>query len=924
MADSQAKGKATGSPAAGVLQPSNYNGDPSFYIIFNIWYGNNATNWTLFENGQSVGTYPLTDNSPNPQKARSAVFTRTNGVYNYVATGSNGFGTTLSTSYTVTVKNGLPPSGPPNPPTTVAATVVSSNQINVSWNAVANATSYNVQMDGNVIGTNVTSPFSVTGLSAGSTHTFAVQSANASGAGPFSTPPATATTPLPPQPPLTPTGLAAAVTASTSATITWNPAVSATGYDLLLDGTAVNDVVSPYSASGFAPSSSHAVQVRSKNAAGASPFSSTVVFTTPAGTVPPLTPTGLAAVAAGSTQINVTWSSSAGATSYQLLQDGSTISGVASPYAAVGLTAGSTHSFQVRAVNSAGASAYSAAVAATTSAAPAVPAIPGGLAASAVSSSSITVSWSASAGATSYSLKIDGSTVVSNAVSSYTVNSLADGSTHTFAVSASNASGSSAYSAAVSATTSSAAVPAVPTGLSVTVQSASQITVVWLGASGATSYDLLKNGTTITSAHTPYVDNAVQPLTTYSYSVRGTNAAGSSAWSAAVSGTTPAAVVNPPLTNGQLVNTALPFCLAYWPSWNTPYFTVNNADGSPMSDNAVWTAAGAFSQLSGVYSHCNLSFAQPNFAWKGMTANVWTGTGIEFPVAPDAVLRIINIYRQLKKKVLLSVGGASYGDWTALGAEAGKGGPITTALTQIINDLQLDGLDVDFESNQDPSPASVALYANCIQTMRAAVDASSGPGAKLLSIAAFSTGSDYTAAQAGQPGYPGKPSYWSGSASRERLTFQTKITTGIYAGKLVGSLLDLCCCMTYDAGYQFYSPMVAFSQYQTLVPASTAVLIGVEFAIQSWGGAVITIENAQTGPVGTIILQDQYQNTINQPNSVDNFLKYVKTNAINPKSGIFNWEATITTSAFPYAANANTFATKVAASYGYVPTPPSS
>jgi hypothetical protein len=919
MAAQKQKGTATAAPAQGVLSPSNYNGDPSFYLVFNIWWGQNANSWTLSENGLQLGTYGLTDNSPNPQSGRSAVFTRPNGVYNYTAIANNPFGSTATTSYTITVRNGKPPSGPPAPPTGVTATPVNSNSIQVQWSAVSGATSYNIKVDANVI-SGVTSPYLANALQAGSPHSFAVQSVNASGAGAFSAS-VIATTPPAPTIPATPTGLTAGSITSNSASVSWNTVSDATAYDLLLDAVSLTGVTSPYLASGLAPSSSHSVQVRARNSAGSSSFSSTVVFTTSAGPTPPPVPTNVTATASSSTQLNVTWTASVGATSYQLLQDGVSISGVSSPYAAVGFAPSSTHTFQVRAVNSAGASAYSAVVSATTLAGGTIPPVPSGLTATAQSSSAIQVTWSASVGATSYSLKVD-SAVVANAAPPYVVNSLAAGSTHTFAVAAVNGQGTSAYSATVSATTSSAAVPAVPTGLSVAINSAAQITIVWLGAAGATTYDLLKNGVVITSAHTPYVDNAVLPLTTYTYAVRGTNAAGSSAWSPSVSGTTPAGTTNPPLSVGQVVNSSLPYVLGYWPSWNTPFFNVATPDGTPMSDNAIWTAGGAFTQLPGIFSHVCLAFAQPNFSWSGLSANVWTGTGVEFPVPPSAILRVVNIFRQLGKKVILSVGGATYGNWTALGAEANKGGPITTALSAIVGQLGLDGLDVDFEANQDPSPASVALYANVITTIRAAVDASSGPGAKLLTIAAFSTGSDFTAAQAGQPGYT-KPSYWGGAASRERLTFQTKITSGAYSGRTVGSLLDICSAMTYDAGFQFYSPETAVSQYQTLVPNTTPVMLGIEIAPQSWGSSVVTVEDSQTGPAGTIVLQDQYLNTINLPNSLDRYLKF-QQGAANPKSGLFVWECTITTSQFAYSANANSFASKVAAFYGYVPRPPPS
>lgn len=82
----------------------------------------------------------------------------------------------------------------------------------------------------------------------------------------------------------------------------------------------------------------------------------------------PSVPAGLAAAAAGPSQINVSWSAASGATGYDLEVDGTTISNVTSPYAHTGLALGSTHSYRVRAKNSAGTSTWSTAVSATTSA----------------------------------------------------------------------------------------------------------------------------------------------------------------------------------------------------------------------------------------------------------------------------------------------------------------------------------------------------------------------------------------------------------------------------------------------------------------------------------------------------------------------------------------------------------------------------
>ncbi|MDD7793918.1 carbohydrate-binding protein [Clostridium sp. 'White wine YQ'] len=68
----------------------------------------------------------------------------------------------------------------PAVPTGLSGASVSSSQINVSWNLVSNATSYDISVDGNII-TNVTSPYQNKNLVADSNHTYMVRAVNSAG-----------------------------------------------------------------------------------------------------------------------------------------------------------------------------------------------------------------------------------------------------------------------------------------------------------------------------------------------------------------------------------------------------------------------------------------------------------------------------------------------------------------------------------------------------------------------------------------------------------------------------------------------------------------------------------------------------------------------------------------------------------------------
>jgi hypothetical protein len=87
--------------------------------------------------------------------------------------------------------------------------------------------------------------------------------------------------------------------------------------------------------------------------------------------------------------------------------------------------------------------------------------------------------------------------------------------------------------------TVSGVAPATPTGLTVTATTTSSVSLSWGASSGATSYQLYRNGTEVYSnSLTSYTDLGLASGTTYQYAVRATNAYGSSAQSNPVSGTT--------------------------------------------------------------------------------------------------------------------------------------------------------------------------------------------------------------------------------------------------------------------------------------------------------------------------------------------------------------------------------------------------
>src|SRR5882762_728300 len=273
-------------------------------------------------------------------------------------------------------------------------------------------------------------------------------------------------------------------------------------------------------------------------------------------TTAPSVPGGLTAVAASSSQINLSWTASTddvGVTGYRVFRAGTLLAtlGAVTTYQSTGLTPSTSFSYTVQAFDAAGnASAQSAAGSATTQAAPdtTAPSVPGALTAVAASSSQINLSWSASTdnvGVTGYRVFRAGTLLATlGAVTTYQNTGLTPSTSYSYTVQAIDAAGNaSAQSAPASATTKAAldtTAPSVPGGLAAVAASSSQIKLSWSASTdnvGVAGYKVFRNGVQIaTTSALTYTNTGLLPATTYSFAVAAFDAAGnSSAQSAAVS-----------------------------------------------------------------------------------------------------------------------------------------------------------------------------------------------------------------------------------------------------------------------------------------------------------------------------------------------------------------------------------------------------
>jgi fibronectin type 3 domain-containing protein len=473
--------------------------------------------------------------------------------------------------------------GAPAAPTGLAVTGSTSSSIGLSWQEANNsdpATSYKVYDGSTVVATPTTTNATISGLAAGSSHTYTVTAVDASGVESPASAPITGSTTGSGSGPATPTGLAVSGATNSSLNLSWtetNNSDPATSYKVY-DGTTVVATPTTTSAAitGLAAGSSHTYTVTAVDSAGVESSHSTSV-------------TGATTGGGGSATVTIAktkdWGSGFTDTATITNDSGSAINGwnvqfdldasenlesasgvtysssgnhytLTNTSADASIAAGATQTFQFSGDY---ASKYIAPTNITFNGngvtGGGTPATPTGLTETAETTSSITLGWTEtnnSDPAVSYQVYEGSTLVASPTTTSATITGLAAGSTHTYTVVAVDAAGkTSAQSAPVTASTSSGgSTPAVPTGLAVSGTTSSSIGLSWTETNNsdpAASFNVYEGSTLVASPTTTSATiTGLAAGSSHTYTVTAVDASGvESAHSSSVTGVTGGSNNNP-------------------------------------------------------------------------------------------------------------------------------------------------------------------------------------------------------------------------------------------------------------------------------------------------------------------------------------------------------------------------------------------
>jgi fibronectin type 3 domain-containing protein len=244
----------------------------------------------------------------------------------------------------------------PDIPSGISASTVSSSSLSLTWMPVSGAVNYRIYRTTSASGTytrieiSISSPYTNTGLQAGTTYYYKVSAVNNAGVeSPLSSSVSTITKPA------VPSLASSAALSSSSIRVSWYSEYGAQGYRIYRSTSASGtynqigtSTSSPYDDTGLQANTTYYYKVSAFNNGGESDLSDFVSVKTNLAA-----PTGLAATTTSANNINLSWNAVTGAVSYTVLQPytgtmGTIIwSGTARSLNITGNTTNNTYAFSV-------------------------------------------------------------------------------------------------------------------------------------------------------------------------------------------------------------------------------------------------------------------------------------------------------------------------------------------------------------------------------------------------------------------------------------------------------------------------------------------------------------------------------------------------------------------------------------------------
>ncbi|MBH5134305.1 glycoside hydrolase family 18 protein [Streptomyces sp. PU10] len=228
-------------------------------------------------------------------------------------------------------------------------------------------------------------------------------------------------------------------------------------------------------------------------------------------------------------------------------------------------------------------------------------------------------------------------------------------------------------------------VPAAPAGLSVSGTTPNSASLTWNTVSGATGYNIYRDGTKVTAVTgTSATVTGLAASTSYSFQVTATNAAGESAKSAAVTARTTA----PDDGGGNGGDLPKHAVTGYWQNFN------NGATVQKISD------------VPSAYDIIAVAFADATTTPGAVTFNLDSAGLGGYTV--DQFKADVRTKQAAGKKVIISVGGEK---GTVSVNSASSATNFANSVYSLMQEYGFDGVDIDLENGLNPTYMTQALRA---------------------------------------------------------------------------------------------------------------------------------------------------------------------------------------------------------------------